>query len=110
MAVRVRTEQHAAPLQRSAQFEQHTWQFLAGHMEQRGVGEYAVEVILRQIEFEKILLPHFAAAIGARHLDEAHGAFQAHRYMADLTKRLQIAPRPAAEIEYRVGRFAFDVL
>ena len=30
-------------------------------MKQRGVGEYTIEIVVRQIELEKILLPNFAA-------------------------------------------------
>jgi hypothetical protein len=35
-------------------------------MKERRVGEYAVEMAIRQIELEEILLPYFAAAVGAR--------------------------------------------
>ena len=31
---------------------------------QCGVGEYAIEMAIRQIELKKILLPYFAAAMG----------------------------------------------
>jgi hypothetical protein len=31
-------------------------------MKQRGVGEHAIEMVIRQIELEEILLPYFAAA------------------------------------------------
>jgi hypothetical protein len=32
-------------------------------MKQRGVGEYAIETLIRQIDLEEILLPHFATAV-----------------------------------------------
>ena len=48
-------------------------------MKQRCVGEYAIEMAIRQIELKKILLPYFAAAMGARHHREMHGAIQPYR-------------------------------
>jgi hypothetical protein len=39
-------------------------QLLAGYMKQRSVGEYTIEIAIRQIELEKILLPNFTAAVG----------------------------------------------
>jgi hypothetical protein len=33
-------------------------------MKQRSVGEYTIEIAIRQIELEKILLPNFTAAVG----------------------------------------------
>src|SRR6202051_4596368 len=77
-------------------------------MKKRGVGEDAVEFAARQIELEEILVPYRAAAVGARHRGEARGAFQPDRDVAKLGKDLQVAPRPAAEIEYGVGRFTLD--
>ena len=52
-------------------------QFSAGDVEQRGVGEDAVEVAGGQFEPEKILMPDFAAGIGARHVGEGFGAVEA---------------------------------
>jgi len=43
-------------------------------MKKRRVGEYAIEMRLRQI-----LVPYFAAAMGARHGHEVRGAFQTYR-------------------------------
>ena len=79
-------------------------------MKERGVGEYAVETAVGQIELEEILLPHFAAAVGARHFGEARGAFKTYRDVTELGERLEVASRPAAEIEYRERRVALDVL
>ena len=45
-------------------------------MKQRGVGEHAIEIFFRQIELEEILLPYFAAAMGARHCGKVRGAVQ----------------------------------
>jgi len=67
-------------------------------MKQRGVGEYAIEMIIRQIELEKILLPYFAAAMGARHDGEMCGAFQTYRGMTEFGKHLEVAAGPAAKI------------
>ena len=48
------------------QFQQHARQLLAGYVKQRGVGEHAIEMLIRQIEFEEILLPNFATAVAVR--------------------------------------------
>ena len=44
-------------------------------MKQRCIGEYAMEIVIRQIELEEILLPYVAAAMGARHHGKMRGAF-----------------------------------
>jgi hypothetical protein len=67
-------------------------------MKQRGVGEYTIETVIRQIEFEKILLPYFAAAMGARNHGEMRGAFQTYRNVTEFGKRLEVTAGPAAEI------------
>jgi hypothetical protein len=77
LAARVGTEQYAAGLERRAQFGQHARQFATRDVEQRCVGVDAVEMRCRQSELEKILLPHLAAALGARHGHELRGALQA---------------------------------
>src|SRR5712692_7529251 len=110
LAVRVRAEQHAARSQRHVQFPQHARQFLAWYMKQRGVGEHAIEMVIRQIELEKFLPPYFAAAVGACHGGETRGAFQTDCDVAELRKRLEIAPRPTAKIEYCERRLTLDVL
>ena len=43
-------------------------------MKQHGIGEHAIEMAIRQIELEEILLPDFAAAMGARHRGKVRGA------------------------------------
>jgi hypothetical protein len=48
-------------------------------MKQRGVGEHAIEIVIRQIKLEKILLPYFTAAVGTRHCNELRGTFQTYR-------------------------------
>src|SRR6516162_7704167 len=73
-------------------------------MKQRGVGEYAIEIVIGKIELEEILLPYFAAAISACHGGELRGAFQTYCDVAEF------GPRPAAKIEYRKRPFALDVL
>ena len=103
-------EQHAARLERRVQFAEHARQFLGRHVEQRGVGEHAVEAARGQLEAQKILLPDLAAAIGAGHRGEARRAFEADRDVAEFGERLEVAPRPAAEIENRERRLALDVL
>jgi hypothetical protein len=48
--------------------------------------------------------------MGSRHGDEMLGAFQTDRIMASLGERLEVAPRPAAEVEDSKGRLALDAL
>src|SRR5687767_4484015 len=79
-------------------------------MKKRGVGKYAIEMVIRQLELEEILLPNFAAAVGTRHMGEMRGAFQTDRDVTEFGKHLQIAPRPAAKIEYCETRPTRDVL
>ena len=97
MAVRVRAEQHATRFQACMQFQQHARQLLAGYMKQRGVGEHAIEMVIRQIELEEILLPYFAAAVGARHRGEVRGAFQTYRDVTEAGKHLEVAPGPRSQ-------------
>src|SRR5260370_19996155 len=109
MTMWVRAEQHATWLQTRVQFQQHARQLLAGYMKKRGVGKYTIEIVLRQIELEEILLPYFAAAMGARYGGEARGAFQTYRDVAEFGKGLEVTPGPAAKIEYRETPFTLDV-
>ena len=67
-------------------------------MKQCCVGEYAIEMEIRQIELKKILLPYFAAAMGARHHREMHGAIQPYRDVTEFGKHLEVAAGPAAKI------------
>src|SRR5436190_12595537 len=83
------------------QFQQHARQLLAGYVKQRGVGEHAIEMVIREIELEEILLPYFAATVGARHYGEMRGAFQTYRDVTTFGKHLKVAPGPTAKIEYR---------
>ena len=108
VAVRIRAEQHPTRLQTRVQFPQHTRQLLAGYMKQCRVGEHAIETVTRQVELEEILLPYFAAAVGARNRGEVRGALQTNRDMTAFGKRLEVAPRPAAEIQYCEGRFVLN--
>src|SRR5690606_41756055 len=69
VAPRVGTEQHAAWFQAVVQLAEYLGQLLVRDMEQAGIGEDAVERSRRQVEGEKVLLPDFAAAVGAGHGD-----------------------------------------
>jgi hypothetical protein len=42
-------------------------------MKQLGIGEHIIETVIRQIEVQEILLPHFTAAVNACHRSEACG-------------------------------------
>ena len=48
--------------------------------------------------------------MGLRHFNEVCGAFQIYCDVAQFRKHLEVAPRPAAEIEYRERRLTLDVL
>src|SRR5712691_12726254 len=91
MAVRVRGEHHTARFEGCVQFPQHARQLLAGYMKQRGVGEHAIKMVIRQIELEEILLPYLAATVGTRHYGEVRGAFQTYRDMTEFGKHLEVA-------------------
>ena len=77
-------------------------------MKQAGIGKHAIEVRLRQIELEKILLPHFAARACARHIGKGCCTFQSDRAVAEHSEALQVATRSTAEVEYREGGRAVD--
>src|SRR5271169_2621239 len=79
-------------------------------MEQRGVGEYTIEIVIRQIELEKILLPDFTTAVGTRHVDEMRGAFQTDRDVTESGNHFEVSPGPAAKIKYCETRLTLDVL
>ncbi len=79
-------------------------------MKQRGVGEHAVEIFFRQLELEEILLPYFAATIGACHRCKMPGAFQTDGDVTLLRKHLEIAPWSTAKIEYLERRLTLDML
>src|SRR5688572_17586810 len=108
MAMRVGGEQHAARFEGGVQLQQDARQLLAGDMKQRRVGEYAVETAIRQVEVKEILLPNFGAAVGPRHGGQARGAFQAYGDVTELGECLEVASRPAAEIEDRERWVALD--
>src|SRR6516165_1681962 len=76
VAARVRSEQHAAGFQAGMQSEEDIGQRPARYVEQRRVGEHAVEAARRQIERKEILLPHLAPAVGARHRGELRRPFE----------------------------------
>src|SRR5437588_975317 len=79
-------------------------------MKQRSVRVYAVEIVIRQIKLQEILLPYFAATMGAHHLDEMFGAFQTYCDVTEFSKYLEVAAGPTAKIYYRIRRFALDGL
>src|SRR6516165_89922 len=79
-------------------------------MKQRGVSEYAIEIVLGKIELEEILLPYFAAAISASHRAERRASCQTCCNVAGCSKDLKVTPRPAAKIESGERPFTLDVL
>ena len=74
-------------------------------MKQRSVGEYTIEIVVRKIELEKILLPHFAAAVSARHVGEMCSAFQTDRDVTEFGNRFEVSsgPQPKSNIVKRVS-------
>jgi len=78
-------------------------------MEQRRVGEYAVEGCVGQIECEEILLPDFAAGIRPRHFSEARGAIEADRNVPERGKGSEVPSRPTAEIQDPERRRRLDL-
>ena len=92
------------------QFREHARKLLARNVEQRCVGEHAVEAIGRQFETQKILLPYFAPAVRARHRNKFRRSFDADRDVSQRLQCLQIAAGPAAEIEQHERRHGADRL
>ena len=76
------------------QLPQTRLELLAGHMEQDGVGEDAVETLLRQVECKQVLLPDFAAAMCARHRGQDRRTFHAHRDVPNPVKATRSRPGP----------------
>src|SRR4029434_10867513 len=84
---------------------------LAGrNMEQRRVGENSLEALAGKLERQEILFPYGAAAVGAGHRGARRGTFQADVCVAKIGERLEITAGPAAQVEDREGRRAFDGL
>src|SRR5437868_10374994 len=108
LAVRVRAEKNSARLERRAQLAQNARQLLRRDMKQGSVCKHTVEPACGQIQLEKVLLPHFAAGIIARHRREALDSIDADRRMAQLSESSQVAAGPAAQVENREWRLALD--
>ncbi len=72
------------------QLAEYARQFLIRHMEQAGVGEDAVEMPGRQLQFEEALPPHLAAAVGTRHDDELGAAIEADGFVAQAAEGAQV--------------------
>src|SRR5690606_1238482 len=109
VAAGIRGEQHAAGLERRVQLPEDPRQLRARDMEERCVGEDAVEAPGRQLEPQEILLEDFAAAVLARHPGEARRAVEADRDVSERLECGQVAPRSTAEVEDGEGRLALDM-
>src|SRR5215831_5474019 len=79
-------------------------------MEQRGVGEDAVEVAVGQVELQKILLPHVTTGRLASHCHERRRAFQSDCAVPEPRERRQVSPGPAPEVEDRERCWSDDML
>jgi hypothetical protein len=91
------------------QFAEDPRQLGARNVEQRGIGEDAVEAACREVEREEVLQPHLASAVGPCHLHEPRGAVEADGHVTARREGREIAPGPATEVEDREGRLARDV-
>jgi len=78
-------------------------------MEERCVGEDAVESSFRQVQREEILAPNLATTVRTGHRNEMLCAVQADGDMAEIAQRLEVPARSAAEIENGKGRFAREM-
>jgi len=78
-------------------------------VKKRGVGEYAIEMLVGKNEFEEILLPHFAASICAGHNDQTLGTLQTDREMTEFCKYLEASSGSATKIEYCEWRLTFNM-
>ena len=90
------------------QLPEYARQFLARHVKQRGVGEYAIEVSGRQVKRKKILMQDLAAAVLARHCGETRGTVKPDRPVPERLEGLQVTARAAAEIEDRERRWCHN--
>ena len=79
-------------------------------MEQRGVGENAVETARGKIEMQEVLLPDFATAVLACHGGETWRTLEPDRVMTSIAEGLQIAAGAAAHVQDEKRRRAFDVV
>ena len=91
------------------QLAEHTWQLLAGYVEQRGIGKNTVESAEREIELEKILMQDFATTVRSCHLRKTCRALKPYWPMAAIDKGLEVPSRPTAEIENGKRCHGFDV-
>lgn len=98
---RVGAEQHSAPPQTGVQLQQH----LSGAHETARHGKHTVEALCGQIELQKALLQHLAAAMCARHRRRTWRGLQAHGTVAHLLEDAQVAPRVTDEIQQVKGRW-----
>ena len=110
IAAGVGAEEYAAGFQGRLQFLEYPRQGLAGNMEQHGVGEHAVEMRGRQIEFEEILLQHVAAAVGARHRGQPLCALKTGGVVAEFLESFEVTSWTAPEVEQLKRRGCLDVV
>src|SRR5208283_1991971 len=68
-------------------------------MEQRSIGKDPVEIPIRQLKLEEILLPDFAARRGAGHRRKCFRAVEANRNVLQFCQPLKVPARTAAKIE-----------
>ena len=70
----VRGEEHAPESQRFEEFLEYPRQLLARHLEEAGVGEYAVKGFRWKVEREEVLVQHRTYRVLTRQVHEGSGA------------------------------------
>ena len=116
LSVGIRAEEDTARPERGAELPEDARQLLGRDVEQRGVGEDAVEVRHREIEREKVLVQHLAAGVLSRHGDEAGGTVEANGLVAQVAEHAEVTTGAAAEVQdperggLEVGEEGVDVL
>jgi len=93
---RVGTEEDSAILQARIELLEDSRKVLARDVEESGVGEDAVELLVCNLEFEKILMEDLAARVGSGHSAEVLAAIESGRMVSAGSKICQIASRSAA--------------
>ena len=93
---RVGAEEDSAILQARIELLKNSRKVLAWDVEESGVGEDTVELLVCNLEFEKILMEDLTARVGSGHAAEVLAAIESCRMVSTGSKIGQIASRSAA--------------
>ena len=72
-------------------------------MEEAGVRKDTIEKRIREIQFEKILVPNFTMRILPRHLTKLAGSVQTNGRMTEILEGQQVPTRSTSEIQYSMA-------